>query len=443
MPNPKRWSSTKEPHKESLSPLLFSLFLSDIEAHFREAGLTGLGLGGGLEILLLAFADDIVILAETEIDVQHKLNTLLSYCQLNDLKVNVSKTKVLPFHKSPNLKSLGPFYYGSHRVEMVKEYTYLGITFSSSGKFYRAAKDRISKASQASAAVSQILTRARPNSLFAPTKLLDSVINSLLYGSECWADDYLEELETIPSGFIKKVLGLPWNTPHYLIRLETSRSTLEVEILKRKLNWLGKLMAMPETRIPKKCYRRMLAEVISRDSPSTANWVSRLKKQLDDLGFPDIITKQDGKSLEANKDLILTVLKDKIYTRDIQRARKSSYNDLYCSLIPDTNLLYMDMNVKSLGLKSQCRMADLTEARITWRGSLVILKDSENCPFCDSIEPDSIVHLLVDCPASEHIRRSFSYFEINWNILLAPDTYLKAKKLFKFNISCINLRKSM
>lgn len=102
------------PQGESLSPLLFLLFLSDIEKYFRDAGLSGVGLGGELEILLLTFADDIVILAETPIDAQRKLDTLLKYSNENGLSVNTKKTKTLIFHRSPRCKPPPSLRYGSN-----------------------------------------------------------------------------------------------------------------------------------------------------------------------------------------------------------------------------------------------------------------------------------------------------------------------------------------
>ena len=53
---------------EILSPTLFSLFLHDIECYLREQGCRGLSLNSLIDILLLAYADDIVLLADTPVE---------------------------------------------------------------------------------------------------------------------------------------------------------------------------------------------------------------------------------------------------------------------------------------------------------------------------------------------------------------------------------------
>lgn len=62
---------------ESLSPLLFALFLSDIEEFFRSKGLSGLRLNSQCDVLCLAYADDLAYLADCPLDVNKKLCALL------------------------------------------------------------------------------------------------------------------------------------------------------------------------------------------------------------------------------------------------------------------------------------------------------------------------------------------------------------------------------
>ena len=51
------------------------------------------------------------------------------YCSLNDLKLNISETKVMSFSQS-KLRKPHLFYVGEETIEVVKEYNYLGIVFN-------------------------------------------------------------------------------------------------------------------------------------------------------------------------------------------------------------------------------------------------------------------------------------------------------------------------
>ena len=70
------------------------------------------------------YADDTVLLAESPDDLQTSLNRMQEYCTLYDLKLNISKTKVMIFSRG-KLKTPHLFYYGEEAIEVVNEYNYL------------------------------------------------------------------------------------------------------------------------------------------------------------------------------------------------------------------------------------------------------------------------------------------------------------------------------
>ena len=74
---------------ECLSPLLFSLFLNDIEETFIQSGLEGLDIDM-FKLFLLLYADDIVIFANSAEQLQESLNLLFDYCCRWKLTVNVA-----------------------------------------------------------------------------------------------------------------------------------------------------------------------------------------------------------------------------------------------------------------------------------------------------------------------------------------------------------------
>lgn len=50
---------------ETLSPFLFTIFINDLETYLRDHGIDGISVNHLTDILLLAYADDIVLLADS------------------------------------------------------------------------------------------------------------------------------------------------------------------------------------------------------------------------------------------------------------------------------------------------------------------------------------------------------------------------------------------
>ena len=63
-----------------MSPILFSLFINDIEQSLQTNLLDGISLDQ-ITIFLLLFADDAVIMSDTKQGLQNSLNKLEAYCE--------------------------------------------------------------------------------------------------------------------------------------------------------------------------------------------------------------------------------------------------------------------------------------------------------------------------------------------------------------------------
>ena len=95
---------------ENLSPILFSLFIQDLYAFLNDEGFEGLKhfdiygsseflrtLGSKLKLLILLYADDTVVLADSAEGLQLGLDSLLKYCNRWGLTINMSKTNIVVF----------------------------------------------------------------------------------------------------------------------------------------------------------------------------------------------------------------------------------------------------------------------------------------------------------------------------------------------------------
>ena len=122
---------------ESLSPFLFSMFINDMEHDLLSRGFAGVTCDD-LKLGMLLYADDSVLLSHTRDGLQEGLDFLHDYCDKWKLTVNTAKTKVLVFRRGGNLSYDDHWFYGDSKLDVVSQFCYLGIMFSTSGKFNNA-----------------------------------------------------------------------------------------------------------------------------------------------------------------------------------------------------------------------------------------------------------------------------------------------------------------
>ena len=87
---------------------------------------------GEAKIIILAYADDLVLLADSYVNMKKTLAIFHESCQKNILHVNMRKTELIIFQKGGHghKKKLAPLFYGLHEVKCTKEYEYLGVTLT-------------------------------------------------------------------------------------------------------------------------------------------------------------------------------------------------------------------------------------------------------------------------------------------------------------------------
>ncbi|XP_046411929.1 uncharacterized protein LOC124175576 [Neodiprion fabricii] len=87
-----------------LSPLLFILYLADINDFFKAQEVEGLYLDSVTQIVMLLFADEIVIVTHSANKLRLALKTLEDYCETNGLTINTSKTRIMACRTSGRLR---------------------------------------------------------------------------------------------------------------------------------------------------------------------------------------------------------------------------------------------------------------------------------------------------------------------------------------------------
>ena len=133
-----------------------------------------------LKRFILLYADDTAILSDNETDLRHALGSFKTYCDTWKLNINLTKTKIIIFGKN-NTRNVRPFKIGNEIIEIVQEYKYLGVYFTSNGLFTR---------TKAHKAMFALLRKIKTLDLLydIQIELFDKTIKSiLLYASEIWS----------------------------------------------------------------------------------------------------------------------------------------------------------------------------------------------------------------------------------------------------------------
>ena len=108
-----------------LSPLLFNLYINDLVNDISSLGL-GVDIGGK-NVSILLYADDVVILAENEQNLQALLDILKNWCDQNKMTVNLEKSKAVQFRNQSTVRPDFQLKLGNENFQFVNQYTYLGI----------------------------------------------------------------------------------------------------------------------------------------------------------------------------------------------------------------------------------------------------------------------------------------------------------------------------
>ena len=232
---------------ENLSPFLFAIFLNDLEDYLIKSNCSLIELSERttdllLKLIIIMYADDTILLANSAINLQKGLNELKTYCDKWKLQINSDKTKVLIFSNKKVKKYNYNFKLGDGNLEIVDTFKYLGITFSYNGKFTNAIKDLCSMAERA---MYSLYKKSRTLQLPVDIQfnLFDRVVAPImLYSCEVWGFSNISPLEILHRKFCKMVLKLRSSTPNIMIYGETGRFPYEVIIKERMIKYWSRII---------------------------------------------------------------------------------------------------------------------------------------------------------------------------------------------------------
>ena len=398
---------------ENLSPLLFNLFLNDLEDFLINNNVTGIEcrehqlddtLMVYLEMFILLYADDTVILSDTPEGLQNALSIYSEYCNLWKLKVNHAKSKIIIFSRKTELNY--EFILDNEHLEIVTDYKYLGILFSKSNAFYKTIKQL---AEQGTRAMYSLLAKAR--NLRLPIDMQIDLFKKLvkpilLYGCEVWGFGNVDVLERVQLKFIKQVLKLKSCTPNYIVYGEVGLYPLYIDIRGRMVSYWGNVNSIERLGSLANSIYLVARSVykFGKVSPTSTyfRWMNCIKNILCSTGFSGIWASH----VFPNKHWLAKAVK--------QKYIDAFLNDWYNDVASDTNyrlfkhkfeferyLITLPPNL--LYYLTSFRTRNHRLAVETGRWSKTDHKERK-CGLCKAEIGDEY-HYLLTCKQLEHIRK--------------------------------------
>lgn len=375
-----------------LSPLLFSLYINDLNDSL-DGGLTI----EGINIKVLLYADDIVLLADHPVKLQRMISKLENYCKSWNLVVNTSKSKIMVFRNGGRLSQRDRWVFQGEQIDVVSEYKYLGVVLTPQMKFTKHILTRNTQAKSAINMTWKNFLEKDSISLQNKWNLYKAVCRSVQsYAAQVWGFSNFEAVDQLQHFFLKLVLRLPESTPNYALHIETEIEESHIFTLHLHMSYIFRtLFQYKRERLPHK-----LTNILIRRKLFWAKHISELMIKMNMQPVTENIT-----AVQWNNNIndLLNKLAQSNREESMQRALQSTcrfYKNL--DLTKGKFYLYGEYNIREITwiFKARVDLILLNDNR-----RRMGMDDNDQCTLCNLGEPETIYHFIGNCPVLRSQRR--------------------------------------
>ena len=398
-----RWFPTKAGIRQGQndSTTLFALYVNSLADKIKNLNL-GIKIGD-TEISILMYADDIILIAETQEGLQCMLNELHTWCKRWRMTVNTEKTQIIHFRPKRSLKTKTLFHYGSSLIDIVESYQYLGITVNEHLD-KQVMGDKL--ADGATRALGKLLSKYYLNKglgLKMYRKFYETCINPIMdYCSGVWGYGPNEKLHKIHMRALRCYLGVNKYTAKAGIEGELAWATPQIRRTLNMLRLWNRIVGMENSRLPKVVYCNM------KISGKQGTWINEVRNIFEKIQCSDIfennvpiINIKDflNYALEKLMSQYVLIWKQEIHNKP-KLAVYSQYKTEFATEV------YCEMNIKrsQRSLVAKLRLGTLPIRVETGRYN-GIEREKRLCLVCKdgSVEDES--HVMFHCQAHNKERK--------------------------------------
>ena len=424
----------------NLSPTLFSIFANDLVAEINNLGL-GIDIGER-KLAMLLYADDIVLMAESEENLQSMLNTLSDWCRRWRVLINTNKSKCMHFRRGNSQRTQSEFHIGDSKLETVDKYKYLGVVFHDKMDLSFNC-DTLSKAG--GRALGSIINKVHGLKDFgfrSYEKLFDSCVTTILdYCASVWGYKKTQKIDNVQNRAMRYFLGVHRFTPVLAMVGDTGWIPSVYRRWQCMLRLWNRLLLMDDNRVTK--------QVFNMDYQKCANnWSTEIKTILSYIGCSDHFNNRSVISLTDSSSRIRNYY-NSVWTIDVQQVSKlRTYRVLKTEFKCED---YVKLNLKKCERSVLCQFrTGILPLRVETGRYVGEPADQRYCTLCTSDVPvvEDERHFLFNCTLYNNLRENTYSDLFSDNRHLPPDQRLKHlitsyhRKLSKFILSAYRMRRN-
>jgi hypothetical protein len=406
---------------ENLSPVLFSLFLNDLNQFLSQHynGLVSLSsvvndtlsnfdVEVYFKLYILLYADDTVIFAETADELQKALDAMSSYCNMWSLQVNPAKTKIVVFCKNVRgIRNAPNFIFEGNMLEVVDSFSYLGVKFSYNGKFTKTKEYLLQ---QARKAMFSVIVKSRRLNLPISMQihLFDTMVAPiLLYGSEVWGIENLDLIDQFQLKFYKLILRLKQSTPNCMLYGELGVLPLSIHVKAHILCYWNRILNAKPEKICHILYN-VSYKLYSDDNNVKLPWINYVHNLLDSLGMSNYWMYNIPSSQQLFKNIVKTRLRDQYlqqwHSFVAESSKSLNYRMYKDSFVFENYLDTLPYHLSNAILKFRCTNHRLPIEKGRFFG---IPRDERTCHLCNTNSLGDEFHYLFVCDFFKQERRKY------------------------------------
>ena len=404
---------------ENLSPVLFALFLNDLESFLCDKSCNGVNFEFQydditlyLKLLVLLYADDTVVFGTDEKEFQNNLDMFYEYSELWHLSVNFDKTKIMIFGTRQDQRF--NFKLGGHKIDICTDFKYLGVIFSRNRHFHQTKKHNVE---QARKAMHVLFKRIRNLDIPIDLQLylFDHVILPIaLYGCEIWGFENSQIIENLHNDFLRQIINLRKSTPIYMLHAELGRHPIQINIKSRMIGFWLSIVNGKESKLSKLLYSIMLKE--HEKGSYNFKWIRCINEILVAVGRPDLFRTEPDNSQNSVKMDISRTLSDLYFQEWNEKANVSSKGKQYLLFKDNLNFEKYLINVSKFYYSKiiKYRTGNHRLPVETGRWDDIPLNERK-CKICTIDDIGDEYHYLFTC----------DYFTSDRKLYLKPYFYVK------------------